>query len=391
MNEQKAQWAVTGGWTGRGTLTELVAELDRQKAAKVDFVADTRNLEVRPKGGTLVLTPTDCRAAEWLGKEGLPIRRLALAQLGSKQEPEIPSMFLERLAELRPNRAADLVNGLMQDGPARRFIRCMDGSVRAILSDRFRVLDHYDLAYAAMDAVRANGGEVVEAALSETHMRIKFTSRQVWEALDVKRQGDRGGWYAGGLGNQKYLSKVAARSGGELPGGPGTVHPLVTISNSETGHGGYGVRVGILQAICFNLATVEEVVAKVHLGERMEVGIFSQATLNQESKTIYMKSRDAVVSAFKPEVFNKMVDICRAAQDREIKAPQSAVENIAKVGALSEPAREAVLSYFLRDYDMNAYGLAQAVARYAQDEPGGEAAAAAEDLAGRILVGAVGA
>lgn len=33
-------------WTGRGRLDQLVGELERQKEARIDFVADTRSVTV---------------------------------------------------------------------------------------------------------------------------------------------------------------------------------------------------------------------------------------------------------------------------------------------------------------------------------------------------------
>lgn len=384
MQQIQSEMAVAS-WSGRGSLTDLVGELERQKESKFDFVADTRNLAVTHREGGLFLVPQNAHTAEWIPSSGLPIRSGALDQMGEKCDPAIPVKFLRELSGRRPRRAAELLNNLIEDAPARRFIRCLDGSVRAFLSDRYRVLDNYDLAFAALDAVRQAGGEVIEASLSDTHMRIKFTSRQIWDAIDVKRQDNGGNWYAGGLGNQGYLSRVRARSGGDLPGGPGTVHPLVTLSNSETGHGGLSVRIGLLQAICFNLATVEEVVGKVHLGERLSVGIFTEETVTAESKAIYLRARDTVKSAFNPEVFKRMVDLAKEAQAQEVHAPAAAVENVAKAVSLPEKAKDALLAYFVKDYDLTRYGLAQAVARLAQDEEDGESASGLEDLAGKVL------
>jgi hypothetical protein len=389
MSEQHAEYAQNKNWSGRGTLENLVQELNRQKESRVDFVTDTRSLMVKESNGGIRLEPKDTKAGEWLGSAGLPFIDQALEQFGSKCEPNVPSKFLFEMAAQRPGILADTLDALLRATPNRRFVRCLDGKVRAFLSDRYRVLDNYDIAFAALDAVRAAGGEVMEAALSDSHMRIKFTSRQVWDKVNVTRTGEKGNWYSGGLGNQEYLSKVAARRGDDLPGGPGTVHPLVTISNSETGHGGFNVRIGILQAICFNLATVEDVVGKVHLGERLSVGIFSEQTLNQESKAIYMKARDAVGAAFNKETFKKIVAMANLAQSETVTMPQAAVENVAKIASLSDVSRDALLGYFIKDYDVTRYGLAQATARLAQDEKSGDRASDLESLAGKIMKGEV--
>lgn len=382
--EQHAEYGVLGGWRGRGSLEHLVRELERQKESRVDFVADTRNLVITSDGDGVFLGPQSSQVREWIDPK-TPILPQALEQIGERVAPKVPSKFIKEMAKERPARLATLLNGLKDDEPRRRFIRTLDGHVRAYLSDRYRVLDNYDLAFAALEAVQASGGQVVEASLSDQRMRIKFTSQSIWDAINVKRQDNTRSWYAGGLGSQEHLSRVAAGSWGDLPGGPGTVHPLVTLTNSETGHGGYNVRIGLLQAICFNLASVEEVVSRVHLGERMVAGVFTEETVSQESKLIYLKARDAIKAAFTQDTFSKMVEVAKSAQSKEIKAPETAVQNIAQAHSLTKEAKESILAYFVKDYDVTNYGLAQAVARYAQDENDGDTAADLEEVAGSIL------
>lgn len=375
-------------WSGRGTLEQLVQELERQKESKVDFVADARDLNVTVgEKGSLRLVPGSVQVGEWLGREGMAISPKALMQFGDRVNPEMPGRFLNALVEKRPARAAEFLTALMHDTAGRRFIRTLDGRCRAYLSDRYRVLDNYDLAFGALDTARECGGEIIECALSETHMRLKFTSRQVWDVVNEARRPDKSSWYAGGIGDQRYLAKVAARSGGELPGGPGTVHPLVTLSNSETGHGGLRVRIGILRGICFNLATIEDVAANVHLGERMEAGMFSAETQAADAKAIMLKSRDSIRAAFNPDTFRKLVAKCNAAAEDKIEAPSGAVENLVKNAGLTDAAKDSILAHFLRDHDMNRYGLAQAVARHSQEIDDSDAAADAEDIAGRLIVG----
>lgn len=397
MNEQKAEYALNKGWSGRGTLKDLVTELERQKASKHDFVADTRDLRIgvkTEKNGdkqttTPVLLPVSAVANEWLPRAGLPIRLNALEQIGESTDPSLGTRLTKLLYEQRPNRFVDLVNGLWDDGPKRRFVRCIDEQVRAMLSQQYRVIDSFDIAFAAMDAVRAKNGEVFEASLSDRRMRIKFSSREVWDAVDGIRQAPDGKWFAGGLGNQEYLGKVGAKSWGDLPGGPGSVHPLVTVGNSETGDGGFFVRIGILLGACFNIATIEEVVGKVHLGGKMDVGIYSEATLNQEAKAIYMQARDAVVAAFDKGKWAKIVARARKAQAEKVEQPTAAVENVVASASLSDQSKNALLEYFLRDYDQTRFGLAQAVSRLAQDEHDADKASELEAFAGKVLTGSV--
>jgi len=371
-------------WQGRGRLVDLVTELERQAKAKADFVADTRSLKVEATESGLVLKAADVKAGEWLPRPA-PIRPAALLQVGEKAEPSIPGQFLRRLAETRPARAAELLNGLMADGPARRFVRVLDGNVRAFLSDRFRVLDHYDIAFASLQAAREAGAVPLEAALTETSMRIKLTTPAVWESINQGRKAGRS-IRAGDMGNADYLRSIGFDIGRDMPGGGGTVYPLVTISNSETGHGGYAVQVGIFEGACANGLIFEKAIGQVHLGERQAVGLFSEQTLAVESKAIFLKARDAVKGAFNADTFRALVNRCRDAQAVKVTAPSAAVENVAKAAGLSEKGKEALLAHFLGDYDMTRFGLAQAVARYAQDADT-EAAPELEAIAGKVASG----
>lgn len=379
----------TSGWSGRGTLTSLVAELDRQKATKLDFVVDSRTVRVeRAKGGAndgaMMLVGLTNQAREFV-QDGMPILPKALLQFGERVTPNIPTKFLKELLEQRPDRCAELITNLLHDTGNRNLIRCLEGRVRAFLSNKFRIIDHYDLAFAALDVAREKGAEVFECGLSDTSMRLKLCDRKVWDVIDTVRQDSKGSWYAGGLGDQKFLSKVAAHSKGDLPGGPGTVHPAATISNSETGHGGLNTRISILAGICFNLATVETVVARVHLGEVMEVGILSQEAIAADSKAIMLKARDAIRAAFTPETFAKLVAKCRAAAEDPIEAPTTAVNNLVANAGLSDAARDSILAHFLKDYNPTRYGLAQAVARYAQESDDADASSDIEILSGKLI------
>ncbi len=369
-------------WQGRGRLENLVAELNRQRETKLDFVADARNLMVVAGEKELVLAPADAIGQEWLPASGLRISDNALPQFGNRLDPDIPTKFLRELTAKRTGTASTLVNDLFQSEPKRHFIRCLDGKVRACLSNSYRVLDNYDLAFAALDVARANDGEVIEASLSDKHMRLKFTTRAIWDAVNEKD---------GGTGNHEWIGRTGwgGSDNTDLPGGQGTVHPLVTISNSETGHGGLRVQLGILRRICVNSAIIEDVQARIHLGDKLETGIYTEETLAADSKAIMLKCRDAIKAAFTKERFAALIAKVQGAADDKVARPREALENIVTVGGLTDAANDAILEYFLGDYDRNRYGLAQAVSRYAQDVDDPDEAFAVEELAGKVMVGAV--
>lgn len=388
--DTRNEFATNKAWSGRGTLEQLVGELDRQVESRLDVVADSRALTLDLRDGNLFLVPGNAQTREWLPREGMMIRDKVIPQLCERLTPGVPTKFFRKLVETRDNRALELANGLLADCGKKRLVRTLDGQVRAFLSNSYRVIDNYDIAVTALDTAREQGADVLEASLSDTRMHLKLINRNLWEAIDdVRQNAPSSKWYTGGLGDQGYLKRVAARTDGDLPGGPGTVHPVVTVSNSETGHGTFHVRIGILQAICFNLATVEKVAKEIHLGGAIEEGIYSDETISLDSQAVMLKARDSVRAAFQPETFARIVALANEAQADPIKNTTEAVNHLVKNASLSEEAKNDILGHFLRDYTPDGhatrYGLAQAVARHAQTYTGADEADDIESLSGQLI------
>jgi len=307
--------------------------------------------------------------------------------------PAAPFTWLVKYTDEWPERSAQWLTEYMHDTAsadgkkAKRLIRCLDGSCRAFLSERFRVIDHLDMLKPSLAKVMELGAKPLEASLSESHMRVKVVDTSVWDAIEQKRMSGGNGWYAGGLGSQSYLSKVHASSVGDLPGGPGTVHPIISLANSETGHGRFRVRLGILGAVCFNLATVEDVIVQMHLGSKQEVGILSQETIRMENEVIVAKALDAIEAAFTVDKFREIVRTIRNSQNVDVESPKSAMENIVKVSEhINDGDLDAMVNYFMRDYDNTIFGVGQAVSRFAQDIEDGDRASDVESLAGDIMM-----
>jgi hypothetical protein len=117
----------------------------------------------------------------------------------------------------------------------------------------------------------------------------------------------------------------------------------------------------------------------------MSEGIFSEETRLAEGKVTLMKTRDLIASTFDPAQFATVCKQAQGAASTEIEAPAPAVDHIIQCTDLTEDARDDILSYFIKDYAPNALGLAQAVARYAQDTPDADAASTAEEVAGTLI------
>ena len=106
----------------------MVQELRRQLDSKLDICIDPRQLQIVVGHDGLRLAPTHGQAMEFLPSGGMPILRQALPQIGERVTPAVPTKFLRKLGEERPEIAADLLHS---SNGGRRFIRCLDGRVRA--------------------------------------------------------------------------------------------------------------------------------------------------------------------------------------------------------------------------------------------------------------------
>lgn len=387
-NQITSEWG-NKAWK-RGTLQQLVTELQRQLETKFDFVLPTDSLELvlhPERGMELAIYNED--VAAYLGGDLLPMNLRVLKQIGgNRMDPEIPARFVEKMNEKRGTRLAALMTGLMRDAPEKWLVRTLDGKARAVLSDRYKIVDHWDLLGTALKTAKAVGANPLEASLTETNMRLKLIRTDVWDSLNLTRAENKPGWFAGGLGNQKYLSMVGAKSWGELPGGPNIVHPVVTIGNSETGQGGYYCNIGILLSACYNIATVQKVVGKIHLGSQIETGIYTAATVQAQQDAIGMMIADTVKACFTQEKFKEIIAQVSAASSKEVKDPVQEVERLKiKLPGSSDEDMKQILNYFAVDYQPTRGGLAQAVSRRAQDMDDPDIAEMFEDLAGSILIG----
>lgn len=377
---------------GRGSIAQIVQELRRQIDARFDFVVDTRDLAVRVDDSKLKLFGTPS-SADYIPRAGIPLGRTALRQLGERATPSIPLQFLERAIEEAPGRIADFITGVMHDHSERRLVRVLDNQVRAVLGSTYRCIDNLDVAQSVLTAATESNARLLEATLSDDAMRIKLLNPSIVEEIErVRSGGDGGGWYAGGLGSPEFLNRVRAHSRGDLPtlpnSGPNSVLPIVTVGNSETGKGSFNARVGILQAICFNLATVETKLTQVHLGGRLETGVFTRETIEAEADLILRKGRDVMRTAFDPARFRELVEAMRETAGQKIHRPIQAVEAAIKIGKLGEGSLDALVSALMGEPGgASVYNVGQAVARVAQDLPDGDQAEEWEAFAGEILTG----
>lgn len=361
----------------RGSLANCIEELKRQKETKIDFVADVRQLDIvaeQDSNALRIVPAKDATAVRefFTTPNGSPIREQALIQIGERVTPKIPPGFLRELAQRNSTAAASLTTSLMHDGgdDKRMLFRFLDGSLRAALSNKYRIMDNYDFAFTALDAIKQNDGAVIDCFLSDQRFHLTFTSpRLSTPALDKKNGGP----------NTKMR--------GTLPNGMeiGKVYPYTRVSNSETGHGGLYVQVGLLEPRCINGMITDNIASKVHLGERLVSGVITEETQSAMAKALMLQCRDHITASLTPVYFERLILKYRAAATDAIENPSALVNGLIIEGMVPQMLKDQLLKHFLGDYDHTRLGAAQAVSRLSQDVPDAEMACDLESLAGVLM------
>ena len=335
------------------SLQELVAKIEDYHGKQSDMLVPSRKLEMIPVAGHPVIDvkghafvePTD-----W-----------AHGQISSHLG--IPRAYYNRMAEDDVDLLADNVNHWLSKDEGTRLLRLQDNDLRAFLSDRYKRIDHPIVLKEALEV------------LSSSDVEVRSLSNQVTP-------------------NRLYLKFLFPELGGEVTPGR-TIHPGVSISNSEIGGGSFQVSGFFFDDFCtngciFGRQDVFEGVRRRHTGARLTAlegyKVYQDDTLEAEAALLAKQSRDIVAAMSSEEQFDKMLNICRnAASTEAVDNPEKAVEVLAKEVGLSELERSKALVNLIEDKDYSKWGLASAVTKVANDTESYDRATELETMGSQIL------
>ena len=337
--------------TGR-TLVSLAQELTRQLATKKDLVVPSALLSHATSAGATRLTVEQADGLSQFGVTPLARRQLA-EKLG------IPYAYFERMREQQPHLLDSNVNTWLQSEPDRRMLRTLDGNVRAVLSDRYRRLDNYDLAESVLPILRQLPEVIFESVeLTETKM---------------------------------YLKCVTPRLTYEMAPGD-VVQAGVVISNSEVGQGTLSVQPLLFRLLCRNgLIAADRSLRKTHVGRSLAtedegVVVYQDDTLKADDKAFFLKVRDVVQAAVSEATFRQTAEkLQRTLGIRLTGDPVKTVEVLAQRYTLNDDERTGVLRHLIEDGQLSGYGLVNAVTHYSQTVADYDRATEFEALGGRLI------
>ncbi len=338
--------------TGR-SLVHLADELSRQLKAKRDMVVPSPLMCFdTDTSGTSKLTVETPDGPAQFGITDLAKRQLA-EKLG------IPYTYFERMRERQPELLDRNVNTWLHSETDRRLVRTLDGNVRAVLSDRYRRLDNYDLAEHVLPILqRLPGGHLVSAELTETRMYLKWVASEIREEI---QPGD-------------------------------IVEAGVAVTNSEVGLGSLSIQPLLYRLVCRNgLIVPDHGMRKTHVGRLKEskddaVLVFKDDTLAAEDKAFFLKVRDVVEDAVSEVTFRQLAQRMRRTLGVLLSGdPVKSVDAIGTRYLLNEEERNGVLRHLVNGGDLSGYGLVNAVTHYSQEVADYDRATDFEVLGGKLL------
>lgn len=392
--------------TRNASLADLASLLQEQHGRKLDVVAPAP--AIRAQAGQIVLAGTEAQLTE----DGVTVADGAytpteVCDEGLAAKLSIPAGYLRRLRLQRPDLYDANVNGWLQDpGESRTFlVRCMRGDgdgpgvARAFMSDRYGIIDNFDVLLAALDGVSKAGVEVnIDGCdLTDRRMYVRVVAPQIAALAPQLLAGYRspwGGQDVGGGWTPGQVQRVAGREGQAYPAGQ---EPVVfagfVFTNSEVGTGRFAITPRLTVQICGNGLTITaDALSKVHVGARLDEGVvrWSRETERRALDLVTAQTRDAVAHYLTPTYLTAKITEIEQTASTPVADAVKTVEIVGKTLAYNPTQQATILSHFIAGGQPTAGGILQAVTSTAQTLPDADQAHALETSALRAMAIAAG-
>lgn len=328
------------------SIIELAQEISRQQTSKRDFLINANKVSAFVHENQLNIGfPTD----DDLFTGGLTTN--GHIQLGNFCD--IPKRYYDKMLSY-PDLLSKNVSHWLTKNNDKRMFRILDGNVRAILSDKYRRLDNYDLAENILPMLVDAKADVESCEITENKIYIKAITHKVQAEI---KAGD-------------------------------VVSAGIVISNSETGHGSLSIKPLVYRLVCSNGAIADSyAMRKYHAGRQteMEQIEYAKDTIKAEDTAFWLKVRDLVKFSLSEVTFDKIVETMRVSTALKIEQPEKAIELVTKKYQMNENESSGILSHLIMGGDLSSWGLGNAVTRMAQDVPSYDRSTELESIGFEIM------
>ena len=302
------------------TINQLMTRVSQLARLKKDYLVPTNELRVSSKEDTTFL---DVHGTPYV------LQERAAAQLSSIAR--IPYSYFQRLQTDYPDLLDANLNRLLADQDKPRMVRTLGAVARAVLSDRYRKVEHETLLDTLLPLIAdVKGLEVVSASLTTDRLYLKAVCK--YEQAEV-RVGDAVAWG-------------------------------IVCMNSETGCSSIVIQPYVQVLKCTNgmvLPQYQGGTRKIHLGK--------QITNMDEYEALYADEEDDLSSALKAEMdrildsqyYMTAVQKMKDATAISIPDIHTTLQKVTKLYALSEDERKLIFFHYHKDKDFSLWGLVNAV------------------------------
>lgn len=348
------------------TLQKIATEIARRATAKEDLIVPVTKMKFE------------------LADEDKDGRRHPLMVVSGKDEPlsikphahqqlieytKIPGDYYKTLLADDPELLITNLNKrIRRVDENRRLVRILDGKVRAVLSDKYRMFDNEDFADAVLPVLQDLNLIILSAEITETRLYFKAVDKTIERDIPTGK---------GALGDGGHVIFD-------------TISPIITVSNSEVGAGALQVETGTLTRACTNLCMFGASMRRYHTGKRAELSddtyaLLTDATKRLSDAAIWAQTQDIIRGAFDAEKFNALAKrLGDSAQDK-IEDVEETVKAVTKKYTLNEGERKGILHHLIQGGDLTKYGLHSAITRASADVEDYDRATFMERLGGDVI------
>ncbi len=359
-------------------IANLVALLQQDQLRKIDVVAQAKDIESRD--GVIRIKYAEPLITEnGVTTEGL-FTPNGVFDEGIADKLKIPLAYVRRLRADRPDLYDANVNGWLHGrkakvrysegaqevlregvpGDSRKFmLRCYSGDdggagvARALLSNRYGVIDNFDVLVAALQGIREAdpNAKVVGCDLTDRRMYVRVQSLDVSVLAPALLDG--------------YHSPYTGLSGADNR----QVFAGFLLTNSEVGNGRFSITPRVVFEVCDNGMTItKDAIGRAHIGRAQEESVvqWSQDTTSKELALITAQAHDSVATFLSEEYLQSVVDDVTEKAGGEIKNSAEAVKVVTKKLNYSDEVAAGILDMFIKGGQTTAGGVMQAVTAYAQ-------------------------
>lgn len=331
---------------GRMAPAQLLKELERQREGRKDQIIRSDKIEWRVLDNQVVMGVTG-KEKEYYGLNNTAWQH-ASEYVGIPRNCRWWDFGMGN-----PEKLVSTFNDYFHSAKDYRLVRALKDQsgvpyCRAILSDKYKIIDSYDYMFAVADVLKEAKADIWQCRLTDDLFVGYAVAEGITGQVDTDRTFDPGdGW----------ISRWHGKEGDVLNG-------AIAFGNSETGDGSCFIRKAILRRICANFCVYHQEVSVVHLGRTKEDEIvLSQEAIGKDNEAIMLKLRDHVKSVFNEEEFFKIVEDSQKAAKDDIPPEQAeAAAEVLKVYlGIPETRANEIKALFRANGDFTRYGLVNAV------------------------------